>query len=79
MNLDLLYEATELTGNGKYARIATLQAEKSMSTHIRPDGTTFHVVNVNQQTGEVIDRITHQGKLVAGSSEVGPDIGRIFR
>jgi len=62
MNLDLLYLATELTGDENYTRIANLQAEKSMKTHIRPDGTTFHVVNVDQTTGEVIERMTHQGE-----------------
>jgi hypothetical protein len=62
MNLDLLYLATELTGDKKFERIANLQAEKSLKTHIRDDWTTFHVVNVDQTTGETIERMTHQGK-----------------
>lgn len=45
MNLDLMYQATELTGDKKYADIASTQAEKMMHAHIRPDGTTYHVVD----------------------------------
>jgi hypothetical protein len=74
MNLDLLYLATELTGNENYSRIANLQAEKSMKTHIRPDDTTFHVVNVDQKTGEVIERMTHQGKLDTRCLVCGADV-----
>jgi len=62
MNLDMLYQATDLTGDPKYALVATRQAEKSMDTHVRPDGTTFHVVNMDQKTGKALEVMTHQGK-----------------
>ncbi|BEI83675.1 hypothetical protein CcaverHIS002_0402790 [Cutaneotrichosporon cavernicola] len=45
MNLDLMYLATELTGDPKYAAIATRQAEMMQAAHVRPDGTTYHVVD----------------------------------
>ena len=61
MNLDMLYEATLLTGNPRYAEIATKQAEKSAKTHVRPDYTTYHVVNMDQETGEGRDFMTAQG------------------
>jgi len=61
MNLDLLYEATELTGNPKYAKIATRQAEVSSTTHVRKDYGTYHVVNFDQKTGEATEWVTHQG------------------
>ena len=61
MNLDMLYEATQLTGDPKYAHAANLQAEKSMTTHVRSDGTTFHVVNMDQNTGKPLEFMTHQG------------------
>lgn len=61
MNLDMLYLATDLTKDPKYARIATRQAERSMDTHVRPDGTTYHVVNMDQTTGKALEQMTHQG------------------
>ncbi|WOO79141.1 Unsaturated glucuronyl hydrolase [Vanrija pseudolonga] len=60
MNLDLLYLASELTGDPHYATIATRQADKSLTAHIRPDGTTYHVVDFNQD-GTVKKSMTHQG------------------
>jgi hypothetical protein len=63
MNLDMMYEATKLTGNSKYAEIANAQAEASSTTHVRPDWTTFHVINFDQKTrGATLERRTHQGK-----------------
>lgn len=61
MNLDMLYEATELTGDPKYAHIATQQAEKSLNSHVRPDYSTYHVVDFNQD-GSVKKCMTHQGE-----------------
>lgn len=61
MNLDMLYEATELTGDPKYAHVATHQAEKSLNSHVRPDYTTYHVVDFNQD-GSVKKCMTHQGE-----------------
>ncbi|ODN77026.1 hypothetical protein L202_05571 [Cryptococcus amylolentus CBS 6039] len=60
MNLDMLYEATELTGKPIYAEIATSQCEKSMHSHVRPDFTTYHVVDFNQD-GTVKKAMTCQG------------------
>ncbi|ORY35085.1 Six-hairpin glycosidase-like protein [Naematelia encephala] len=60
MNLDLLYMATELTGDTSYADIATQQAHKSLKAHVRPDYTTNHVVDFNRD-GTVKKCMTHQG------------------
>lgn len=63
MNLDMLYEATKITGDRKYADIANAQAEASSTTHVRPDDTTFHVINFDQKTkGATLERRTHQGR-----------------
>lgn len=62
MNLDLLYQVSVMTGDEKYARLATRQAEQCMRNHIRPNFTTYHVVNYNSQTGQVDARFTWQGK-----------------
>ena len=64
MNIDMLYEASKITGNPKYAEIANAQAEASSTTHVRPDDTTYHVINFDQKTrGATLERRTHQGKL----------------
>ena len=68
MNLDMMYEATRLTSDNRYADAATVQAEKAMHTHIRPDGTTYHVVNVDQKTGKYLQRMTAQGMSQATPS-----------
>lgn len=63
MNLDMLYEATKLTGNPRYAEIANKQAEASLHTHIRDDYTTYHVVNFDQKNpGQTLEKRTHQGE-----------------
>jgi hypothetical protein len=61
MNLDMMYEATRLTGDEKYAKIADSQARISATTHIRPDGTTYHVIDFNPKTGKVQKSFTAQG------------------
>ena len=60
MNLDMLYLTSEITGDMRYADIATRQAEKSLKAHVRPDGTTYHVVDFHQD-GTVKAKMTHQG------------------
>lgn len=69
MNLDLLYQATALTSDPKYAAAATSQADITAKTFIRDDCTTYHVVDfdphstVDDTTGHatVLKRFTHQG------------------
>lgn len=63
MNLDMLYQAAEITLDPKYERIANSQAEQSSRSHVRPDFTTCHVVNMDQKTGEPIEFLTAQGML----------------
>lgn len=62
MNLDMMYEVSDYTGNPRYAQIANSQAETSSDTHVRPDGTTFHVVNIDQKTGKGMEFMTAQGE-----------------
>lgn len=63
MNLDLMYLATELTGDAKYAELATHQAAIMQRTHIRPNGTTYHVVDFGSD-GSDPKGMTSQGELV---------------
>ena len=60
MNLELLFEASEITGDGKYWDIALKHADKTIKEHFRPDGSSYHVVSYNND-GSVESKGTHQG------------------
>ncbi|MFY0715316.1 glycoside hydrolase family 88 protein [Seonamhaeicola sp. NFXS20] len=61
MNLELLFEASELSGNSKYKDIAVQHAKTTMKNHYREDYSCYHVVNYDTITGAVLDRKTAQG------------------
>ncbi|CAE7208292.1 unnamed protein product [Rhizoctonia solani] len=61
MNLELLFKAAELTGNRTLIDMAISHANKTITNHIRPDGSSYHVVAYNENTGAVIRRYTAQG------------------
>ena len=41
--------------------IAVRHAEQTMRNHVRPDGSTYHVVSYDMSTGAVLARVTHPG------------------
>jgi unsaturated chondroitin disaccharide hydrolase len=61
MNLELLFEATKLTGDSIYYKIAVTHANTTLKNHFRPDYSSFHVISYNPTTGVVEKRNTHQG------------------
>lgn len=61
MNLELLFEATKLSGDSTYWHIAVSHADKTLANHFRPDGSCYHVVDYDPQTGAVLHRQTAQG------------------
>jgi len=61
MNLELLFEASRITGDPKYRSIAITHANTTMRNHFRPDGSSYHVVDYNPETGEIAARVTAQG------------------
>ena len=61
MNLELLYFASEVTGDKHFAEIATKHAETTAKNHFRPDFSSYHVVNYDPTTGQVLFRGTSQG------------------
>ena len=61
MNLELLFKATEFSGDSTYAKIAISHADKTMENHFRPDYSCYHVVDYDPETGEVLHRCTAQG------------------
>lgn len=61
MNLELLFEASKLTGDNKYYNIAVNHANTTMANHFRNDNSCYHVVSYDPETGNVEKKNTHQG------------------
>ena len=61
MNLELLFEATKLSGDKRFAEIATKHAETTMEHQFRDDYSCYHVVDYDTITGQVRNRINAQG------------------
>lgn len=61
MNLDLLFNATRLTGDSTYYKVAVKHAQTTIKHHFRPDYTSYHVISYNND-GTVESKGTYQGK-----------------
>ena len=61
MNLELLFWASEQTGDPVYKDIAISHALTTMKNQFRDDYSTVHVVDYDTITGEVRQKNTHQG------------------
>ncbi|MGC4234865.1 MAG: glycoside hydrolase family 88 protein, partial [Niabella sp.] len=61
MNLELLFFASKVTGEPYFKDIAIKHAEMTMQHHLRPDFSSYHVVDYDVQTGKVNSRETQQG------------------
>lgn len=61
MNLELLYFASKVTGDTRYAKIATTHAETTAKNQLREDYSNYHVVDYDTLTGKVLHQATCQG------------------
>jgi len=61
MNLELLFWASEQTGDPVFKEIALAHALTTMKNHFRPDNSSVHVVDYDTITGDVRMKNTHQG------------------
>lgn len=61
MNLELLFEASRLSGDSKYKNIAIQHAETTMKNHYRKNYSSYHVVDYDTITGAVKHKGTAQG------------------
>lgn len=61
MNLEMLFEATKLTGDSSFYYIANQHASTTLKNHFRDDHSSYHVVDYDIKTGEVVKKNTHQG------------------
>jgi hypothetical protein len=61
MNLEMLFQATRLTGDSIFWKVAVNHANTTMKNHFRPDYSSYHVVDYDPETGEARMKCTHQG------------------
>ncbi len=61
MNLELLFWASDFTKNPVYRDVALRHADTTMKNHYRPDFSSYHVIDYDTITGNVIAKQTFQG------------------
>lgn len=61
MNLEMLFRATQLTGDSTYWNVAVNHANTTLKNHFRSDYSSYHVVDYDPETGNVRGKCTHQG------------------
>lgn len=61
MNLELLFWASKHGGDEELFDIAVAHADRTLEDHFRPDGSSYHVLEYDPVTGEVLRKRTEQG------------------
>jgi rhamnogalacturonyl hydrolase YesR len=61
MNLELLFKASEISGDDTFKNIAISHSDKTILHHYRDDYSTWHVVDYDHETGAIRGKCTAQG------------------
>lgn len=61
MNLEMLFEATKITGDSTFHNIAVQHANTTLQNHFRKDNSCYHVVDYSPIDGRIRMKVTHQG------------------
>ena len=61
MNLELLFEATKISKDSAFHKIAVTHANTTLKNHFRADNSSYHVLDYNPENGAVQLKVTHQG------------------
>ena len=61
MNLELLFWAYKQTNRAEFYDIAVSHARTTMKNHFRDDYSSYHVIDYDTISGEVLNKNTHQG------------------
>ena len=61
MNLSLLFWATEVTGDPRFAHVAKTHADTTLREFLRPDGSVSHIVEFDPVTGQRVREHAGQG------------------
>ena len=61
MNIEILFWSAAHGGDPKHYDMAVSHALRTRQDHFRPDGSTYHLVDYDPTTGQVIKKVTVQG------------------
>ncbi|MFD1294689.1 glycoside hydrolase family 88 protein [Lutibacter holmesii] len=61
LNLELLFEATKISGDSTFHKIAETHANTTLKNHFRADNSIYHVVVYDTISGAPKMKVTHQG------------------
>ncbi|MGL5683764.1 MAG: glycoside hydrolase family 88 protein [Marinifilaceae bacterium] len=61
MNLELLFEATRLSGDSTFYKVAVSHADATLKNQYRQDNSCYHVVDYNPENGQIRHKHTAQG------------------
>lgn len=61
MNLELLFEATKISKDSAYHKLAVKHANTTLKNHFRPDNSCYHVVDYDTISYQPRMKVTHQG------------------
>ncbi len=61
MNLELLFEATKMSGDSSFYKIAVSHANKTLENQFRNNNSCYHVIDYDPLTGNVRSKQTAQG------------------
>lgn len=61
MNLELMFNASKLSGDDSFKNIAISHADVTLVEQFREDGSCYHVIDYDTETGKVRNRHTAQG------------------
>ena len=78
MNLELLFKASLISKDNSFRDIAVSHADKTLINHYRKDYSTYHVVDYDDQTGEIRSRCTAQGIADESSWARGGVLDKIY-
>ena len=67
MNLSLLYWATNLTGDPRFAKVADIHAATTMREFIRENGSVSHIIEFDADTGARVRELGGQGYELGSS------------
>lgn len=61
MNLEYLFWAFDYSGDSVFYNIALNHADKTLENHFREDYSSYHVLDYDPLSGEILSKGTHQG------------------
>jgi hypothetical protein len=61
MNLELLFWASQVSGDSTFYKAAVSHADKTLANHFRANNSSYHVVDYDTITGNARIKCTHQG------------------